>query len=114
MQFKTKCDFVRAWQTRETLPQDDGGGQLIYLDRLNVNCGPNKAISKFHLARKNNKVVYEFSCVEPVAGTQLQCQAKNTDLNDADGGGFKIQYLDRHGPSCTRNEVRTYPVLCFV
>ena len=31
--------------------QDDGGGDLIFLDRLNVDCGEHSAISKFKYVR---------------------------------------------------------------
>jgi hypothetical protein len=31
--------------------QDDGGGDLIFLDRLNVDCGEYSAISEFKYVR---------------------------------------------------------------
>jgi hypothetical protein len=40
-------------QEKVTDWEDDGGGNIIFLDRLNVRCGDDSLITKFHYARNN-------------------------------------------------------------
>ena len=42
-------------QVKETTVEYDGGGNLIFLDRLNVDCGNNSAISEFKLQRDGDE-----------------------------------------------------------
>jgi len=54
----TKCRLV-------TTPMDlDGGGNAVYLDRQNLNCHADEAISQFHLARNadGNQYQYQYTC----------------------------------------------------
>lgn len=93
-------------QSKTTDPQDDGGGQMMFLDRLGVDCGPGRALTKFHLARRpGNKDVYEYSCAEPKGGAGMQCRNAQTRLNDEAGGGKRTMYLDRHFVECHKDEV---------
>jgi hypothetical protein len=44
-------------QAKSTSFEDSGGGNLIFLDRHNVDCGNNAAISEFRLIRDENQVI---------------------------------------------------------
>ena len=97
---------TREWQAKTTSVQDDGDGEMKYLDRLDVNCGKDAAISKFHYARRpGGKQVYEYSCVKPKDSAELTCRDEVTPLNDESGGGKRIMFLDRHGVDCRQDEV---------
>lgn len=46
-----KLTMIFALQEKDSSIEDDGGGNLIFLDRLNVDCGTNGAITQFKLVR---------------------------------------------------------------
>ncbi|OAD19459.1 hypothetical protein THIOM_004905 [Candidatus Thiomargarita nelsonii] len=96
-------DFVRApdWDNRapgyeHTTPlNDDGRGNLIYLDRHHVDCG-NKGLVKFRLFRRSRgRIAYQYSCGSRSMG---QITTKRTGTNN-DGNG-NIIFLDRHHVNC--------------
>jgi hypothetical protein len=85
---------------------DDGGGNVIYLDRHDVNCGTGAAISKVRLQREwpsGKKYRYDYTCSK-VAGLGA-CVNHSTNGNE-DGGGNMV-YLDRHDVKCKPGEVLT-------
>lgn len=86
--------YSASYQTK-TPANDDGGGNLIYLDRHLVNC-LTYAISSLHLYRPSlQEIAYEYKCVN--AGNTSTFE-KFTAAND-DGGG-NLTYLDRHEVDC--------------
>lgn len=82
---------------------------LIYLDRQNVECGANEAMTSYRLERtgrrrRRESVRYKYQCCTSQAN---QCTHRSTNVND-DGGGRRrgqVMYLDRHTPQCSSNEV---------
>lgn len=63
---RTTCDNFN------TPMNDDGGGNAIFLDRHEVTCGDNSALSHFKLVRGGNKYQYQYTCCrtnKPVATT---------------------------------------------
>jgi len=47
----------------QTSPQSDGGGNLIYLDRQNVECPDGTYMRRFHLTRPSgDTVAYQIRC----------------------------------------------------
>lgn len=49
-------------------PQEDGGGNSIYLDRQNVACGAGEAMTRFRLTRPSgNTIAYDYTCCKPKA-----------------------------------------------
>jgi hypothetical protein len=92
---------------------DEGGGNTIYLDRHNVDCG-NNPIQRFRLKRDYNPILrkntgnyrYDYTCgvayvnggANVTADITENPQYKSTPSNDR-GGGNNI-YLDRHRVEC--------------
>lgn len=91
-------------QEKVTDWEDDGDGNLVFLDRLKVQCDDDSFVTKFHYARngKNDKARYEYSCAKSVA--PLLCRNDETQQDDDGGGGAKIQFLDRHNVRCEDDE----------
>ena len=98
-------DLGGAANNAATPLNDEGGGNAVFLDRHDVNCGSSGAISRLHLRRAPNggRYQYEYACT-PVPGLK-NCVNKSTAAND-DGRGNMI-YLDRHDVSCDANQVLT-------
>jgi hypothetical protein len=104
-------DATPTWWTPHTHNtstgfNDEGGGNTIYLDRHNVNCGKN-ALKRFRLVRDGKgNFRYDYSCSVPIVsgGANIIDNAvesttyKSTVSNDS-GGGNNI-YLDRHYVGC--------------
>jgi hypothetical protein len=49
---------------------EEGGGNAVYLDRHNVDCGPNEVLGRFHLARESDskgatgRYRYDYTCCQ--------------------------------------------------
>jgi len=102
-------DGVPTWNVLSNTStgwNDEGGGNTIYLDRHNVDCG-NNPIQRFHLTRDGRgNYRYDYTCgVAYVKGGANvtndiieKTSYKSTPSNDR-GGGNNI-YLDRHRVEC--------------
>jgi hypothetical protein len=87
---------------KETQPNEDGGGNMDYLDKHNVDCGTDSVISKFALNRPSgNSIKYKYTCLKSVK--PLTCRDITTPLN-LKGDNATIEYLDRHNLSCNTDE----------
>ena len=76
---------------------DEGGGNTVYFDRHDVDCGANNVISRVHLQRYGNgNFHFDYTCLPSNVG--LNCQTLSTPWND-EGGGNAV-YLDRHDLVC--------------
>ena len=85
-----------------TKSNDWGGGNTIYLDRHNVNCG-SYPITDFRLQRPaDDKIRYEYRCSSRKAGGD--CRNTTTAWNTE---SKKNLYLDRHDVKCNANEALT-------
>ena len=82
---------------------DDGGGNAVYLDRHDVDCGNNAVITDLKLQRNSsgNQYQYQYKCAAP-SKQPLKCRADSTPWND-EGGGNTV-YLDRHNIKCKPSE----------
>ena len=86
-----------------TPANDDGGGNMVFLDRHGVDCH-NKALQFVHLYRPtHHQIAYHYKC-GTTALTDIQDYY--TPAND-DGAGNSV-FLDRHNMSCPANQVLTY------
>lgn len=87
----------------ETPFNDNGGGNVIFLDRHDLNCD-NKAINQFRLINNGNQYKYEAKCL---AGSYNQSVGKNTDFssNGYSDSNYRnnMIYLDRHNVDCGDN-----------
>ena len=96
LELMTACDFA-------TSPaNDDGAGNVLYLDRHYVNCS-NGVMCMFSLERSGtNSIKYEYFCSDlpNVTGNTVY---KNTPFND-DGLGNAV-FLDRHNVDCGTNSL---------
>jgi len=99
-----------------TAVEDDGGGKLIFLDRLNLDCGDDAAISQFHLVRDGDaKQYYEYTCLtgrsQPALG---ECSVHQTALTEGGDGESTVEFLDQQNLNCpgqrvlTRFQLRTF------
>ena len=85
---------------------DWGGGNSIYLDRHNLDCG-NDGLSRFKLERPSgNRIRYAYTCKEGInsAGTN-----KNSGSND--WGGGNTVYLDRHNVDCGTKPIAQFKLV---
>jgi hypothetical protein len=67
MRYDYKCSDTpvdtETCRSDKISPQEDGGGNVIYLDRQNVSCNEGEALTKFRLSRPSgNTVAYEYTC----------------------------------------------------
>jgi len=89
-----------------TASEDDGDGNIDFLDRLEVDCGSRGALYKFQYKRDGgNRGYYNYKCKKPSGNDLLQCGVQYTGSTDDAGGGDKIEFLDRQYISCNYNEV---------
>ncbi len=82
----------------------DGGGNSIFLDRHNIDCGDNAVLSQFNITRNpqnSGQLRYNYQCLP--SNEQLTCRSIKTDAND-NGKGNSI-FLDRHDIKCNDDEV---------
>jgi hypothetical protein len=87
---------------KDTGYNDEGGGNVIYLDRHNVDCGADNILSQFQLGRSGqNQYRYNYKCTP--SKKPITCREVTTPANE-DGGGNAV-YLDRHDLSCEADEV---------
>ena len=89
--------------SKDTGFNDEGGGNTIFLDRHNVDCGDNSGLSQFNLTRDGQgRFRYNFKCLKSKTPFG-SCRDVNTGENDV-GGGNSV-FLDRHDVSCNDDEV---------
>ena len=87
-----------------TAVNDDGNGNLVFLDRHNVNCNGGAGIAQFRLDRPTfGKMAYRYTCQNygDVNGSVYFTG------NNNDGNGNVI-FLDRHGVDCWGRAVQKF------
>ena len=99
----TPATFPNLIPSNATTPwNDEGGGNLIYLDRHDVACPDKAGMTRFHLTRRgDNKYAQEYSCL---AGSDFS-DASNLTTPANDWGGGNTVYLDRHNVACPEGSV---------
>ena len=93
-------------KVKNTGTNDWGNGNMVYLDRHNLDCG-NDGLSQFKLERPSgNTIRYAYTCKEGInsAGTN-----KNTGSND--WGGGNTVYLDRHNVDCGTKPIAQFKLV---
>jgi predicted nucleic acid-binding Zn-ribbon protein len=84
---------IRGYNTNA---DEDGGGNVVYLDRQHVNCGDD-ALTRFQLTRPSATTIsYRVHCMEGVDSGKSDWKYTNAD---EDGGGNMV-YLDRQKVDC--------------
>ena len=96
-----KC---RALSTRF---DEDGGGNAVYLDRQNVECGPNETINRFRLVRESGpngptgKYRYDYYCCQNNVP-----QASSAKLDELSSSVQRIQsQLSKSAPPPSRHDI---------
>ena len=65
-------------------PQEDGGASTIYLDRQNIQCPADSALTKLHLTRPSGSTIsFDYSCAKNA--TPLNCRQLTTTPRPGDG-----------------------------
>eukprot|EP00795_Rhopilema_esculentum_P001077 gene1077-biopygen9831 len=97
-------------QSKTTSFSDDGGGNLVYLDRHGADCGNSGFINDIRVERNSahNKVRYNYYCCNLPSpwASRSTCYTSYTDFTD-DGGG-RVYYLDRQTVSCNSGYALSY------
>lgn len=84
-----------------------GGGNTIFLDRQNVNCG-DYGLNNFRLSSNNSNVRYDYSCStslinnKDVNNINIE-QTINKSTNSNSQGQGNVIFLDRHNLDCGEN-----------
>jgi hypothetical protein len=100
-----KIGEKQTTEVRRTPEFDSGNGNIFFLDRADVKCGDNEAISQFKLNRSGNNLFYEYQCIKSNKITN-KCESKKTDPNEVDVYHTKsAHYLDKHNMRCESNSV---------
>lgn len=85
--------------SKETPFNEDGGGNMVFLDRHNIDCGKDSLLSSFRFSRNLNNLSqfrYDYTCKKSVS--DMECVDKETSFQE-DGGGNSI-FLDRQRIYC--------------
>eukprot|EP00795_Rhopilema_esculentum_P001080 gene1080-biopygen9833 len=97
-------------QGKQTSFSDDGGGNLVYLDRHGADCGNSGFINDIRVERNSahNKVRYNYYCcnLPSTWASRSTCYTSYTGFTD-DGGG-RVYYLDRQTVSCNSGYALSY------
>jgi len=89
--------------SKSTPGSDWGGGNTIYLDRHDANCGDNNVMTQLQLVRPTgDQIQWKYTCAPNTQSKALSCRDLKTPANE-DGGGNTI-YFDRHNIKCNANE----------
>jgi len=109
LRYKYRCCSVKDTCESQSTPtafNSDGGGNTVYLDRHQPNCGDKGLISYMHFDRSKDlkKVRYEITCCG--VKSQTTCYTANTAFT-TDGGG-KVEYLDRQTVNCKDGHYLSY------
>jgi len=92
---------ISTGYSNQTPLSDAGEGSVFYLDRHNVKCGTNQALTGFQLNRPNrgNEIQYLFDCMQSNAiGTNVKTKA--TAFAKTQDKGKSLNFLDRHDIVC--------------
>ncbi|CAC5381964.1 unnamed protein product [Mytilus coruscus] len=98
--------FSSRTTTRSTSYDEDGGGNVIFLDRHHVSCPGNSFLQSFHLNRNSahNRYRYTYSCHNPYSSSGTSCYRDSTNGNSLgywrDWRRGRLIYLDRHLVDC--------------
>lgn len=79
---------------------EDGGGNTMYLDRHNIDCGKNKVLTRLQLISGNNKIKYDYKCASSTR--PLTCRTDTTPWS-GELKGNSIQLI-KHNIKCESNE----------
>jgi hypothetical protein len=91
--FEPKQDKTTSWNS-------EGGGQVIFLDRHNIDCGEKSTLSGFSLNRKGDgNFQYKYSCLP--SKEALTCRKANTELTTIE---TSAKTLDKHNINCNSDE----------
>lgn len=84
---------------------DDGGGQVQYLDRHRVACPTGKFLQQWWLGRCNGGkgIQLLYDCAKPTKGKLGKDEALQTNRNAGPGHGNAGIYLDRHFLNCKKH-----------
>ncbi|GBF89550.1 hypothetical protein Rsub_02268 [Raphidocelis subcapitata] len=88
---------ARGYRWVRTASQDWGWGSVVFLDRHDLNCGPNAVMNEWRLVRPaGDKLAFDYRCVD--VPRVWNCGWVTTPWG-ADGGGH-TNFLDRHLVQC--------------
>eukprot|EP00927_Polykrikos_kofoidii_P084170 TRINITY_DN87_c0_g1_i6.p1 TRINITY_DN87_c0_g1~~TRINITY_DN87_c0_g1_i6.p1 ORF type:complete len:282 (-),score=11.60 TRINITY_DN87_c0_g1_i6:70-837(-) len=106
---QSKRNREKAIHRTQTNLDSDGGGKSEYIDRHDVRCEHNQAISQWRLRRggegsPQNKIAFHYTCVDAVPPLG-SCSLLKTPWDDRGRGN--IVYFERHDLRCATNTALT-------
>lgn len=79
----------------QTAPNNDGKGNVVYLDRHYLDCNGNGMVGFGLFRPTRTTIAYDYACANaPIAGRTLSHTLPNDD------GRGDMRYLDRHSIDC--------------
>ena len=87
-------NYTQKCINKTTVDSPTSGKSLEFLDKHNVDCGNNRALSRFKLGSSH----YEFTCCDIPPGMNPSCTYRKTECSS--GAKNKLQFLDRHQVVC--------------
>ena len=91
----TSSAISSGYKTYNTNFDDDGQGNVVFLDRHPISCPDHEALSNWRLVRGDRTIKYEYKCIRS-ATISKTCTEYNTDPQDAGNAAF----MDRHTVNC--------------
>lgn len=96
-------NLMSSNNTLKTNPVNQDSGSIFALAKIDVQCG-NYALQYFGLKLTNDKMYYEFKCVQVSSSKNINQISKQTNWGDVQkGDDYDINsgnYLDRHDLDC--------------
>jgi len=93
---------------RSTSQNTDGRGNMLYLDRHNVKCNKDQAMTRWKIGRPSGRTIrVKFTCQTVRSGLE-SCERKSTSpSNDGGWNNRNTMYLDRHTLNCGDDKMLT-------
>jgi len=86
---------------KQTNANDAGSGDVFYLDRHDIACSKNSALTSFRLQRQDPKMFYKYNCLTSTALSKKSFIDKQTNFDATDSNSVNsANYLDRHDVKC--------------
>jgi len=114
---RSKAKYLAEYKSLSKLPlteqynkktdlNDSGNGDIFYLDRHNIECTANSALTAFRLGRQNDKIFYNYNCKTSAAISKKDFVEKTTNFENTDSDSTNsANYLDRHHVECPENYI---------
>ena len=93
-----------------TAPTDAGGGNIVFLERQNIDCGDDGLYGFKYVHSDTNKLRYDYTCMERIDASN---ESKSTEMSEHGGdqygnSGTSTDYLAKHTVDCGRKPISRF------